>query len=267
MIPYVEMPIAFLNTQRSNAAENFLPHMHDYYEISYLTGGKTKIKLNGLILPFEPYDYLLIPPKVRHNLYYSKEDMLNSHTIWFHANSDFMAGLCRDTQIVQIHDYDGSLQFLSSEIFRLFHHYNTDEDRLFNAYLYTLLLQMQRGRVMDTLVDASASEDQIEHAVRFINEHVIKESITVSAVAEELGLSPAHFNRLFQKRIGIAPIKYIIEVKMSHAKRLLLTENISIKEIATALHYDDQLYFSRQFTKATGLSPRRYRTEMHNVRT
>ena len=45
-----ERMVEFLDMRRSNASENFLPHTHDYYELSYLTNGHTKIKLNGLLL-------------------------------------------------------------------------------------------------------------------------------------------------------------------------------------------------------------------------
>ena len=120
---------------------------------------------------------------------------------------------------------------------------------------------MRLGDVMDTLAPAGQDEDPVERAVRFINDNILLRPVTVSAIAEELGLSPAYFTRLFQRRIGMTPVKYIIEVRVAQAKRMLTEENYSIKEIAAALHYEDQLYFSRQFTKATGLPPRKYREQ------
>ena len=171
--------------------------------------------------------------------------------------------MCRETQIIKLHDYDGALHFLSSEIFRLSQSYGEGNAELFNSYLYTALLHMRRGVTLDTLAPLEREEDPVERAVRYINDNVLLKAVTVSSVAEELGFSSAYFTRLFQRRIGIAPVKYIIEVRMAQAKRMLKEENYSIKEIAAALHYDDQLYFSRQFTKATGMSPRRYRQESH----
>lgn len=259
-----DIPVEFLGTQRSNASENFLPHVHDYYELNYLTNGRTKIKLNGLQLAYEAYDFVLIPAGIRHNLYYSQDEKYNNYAIWFRGGEAYLNSLCRDTQVVKLHDYDGALHFLGSEIFRLNQSYGAENAELFNAYLYAALLHMRRGAVLDTLVPQGQAEDPIERAVRFINDNILLRPVTVSAVAAELGFSSAYFTRLFQRRIGMTPVKYIIEVRMAQARRMLKEENYSIKEIAAALHYEDQLYFSRQFAKAAGMSPRKYRAETRN---
>lgn len=126
-------------------------------------------------------------------------------------------------------DYDGSVNFLVSEIYRQYNSRGMQDAEFYNAYLYIVLMHLQRGRILD--------------------------------VADVAGLSPAHFTRIFQNKIGIAPVKYIIEVKMNCAKKTLAEQDISITEIARLLHYEDQLYFSRQFTKCIGMSPRKYRSE------
>lgn len=258
-----KVPVEFLGSQRSSASDNFLPHAHDFYELNCLTNGKTKLKLNGLNLAYEAYDFVLIPAGVRHNLYYSQEEKYNNYAIYFRGSEEFLSSLCRDTQIVRLHDYDGALNFLTSEIFRLQHNYGAGNGELFDAYLYAVLLHMRRGTIMDTLAPAGQDEDPVDRAVRFINDHILLRPVTVSTVAGELGLSPAYFTRLFQRKIGMTPVKYIIEVRMAQAKRMLTEENYSIKEIAAALHYEDQLYFSRQFSKAMGVSPRKYRADAH----
>jgi AraC-like DNA-binding protein len=43
------------------------------------------------------------------------------------------------------------------------------------------------------------------------------------------------------------------------AKRMLIYTSLNIKEIAINLGFDDYAYFTRLFTKATGLSPTSYR--------
>ena len=106
--------VEFLDMRRSNASENFLPHTHDYYELSYLTNGHTKIKLNGLLLTYEAYDFVLVPAGVRHNLYYAQNEKYDNCTIWFRGDSEFLNSLCRETQAIKLHDYDGALHFLGS---------------------------------------------------------------------------------------------------------------------------------------------------------
>ena len=53
-------------------------------------------------------------------------------------------------------------------------------------------------------------------------------------------------------------------MKMEHACHLLDTSQMSVKEVAASLGYEDQLYFSRVFSKTIGLSPRAYRASVRN---
>ena len=53
-------------------------------------------------------------------------------------------------------------------------------------------------------------------------------------------------------------------MKMEHACHLLDSSQLSVKGVAAALGYDDQLYFSRQFSKTIGLSPRAYRRSVRS---
>ena len=64
---------------------------------------------------------------------------------------------------------------------------------------------------------------------------------------------------MFKKKIGIPPVKYVNEVKVAEAKRMLLKTDMTVKEIASALYYSDQFYFSQQFKRITGYSPSEYR--------
>lgn len=256
-----EIPVVFLGTQRTSTSENLIPHTHDYYELNYLTRGKGQMKTNDLVSPYEAYDVILVPPKTWHNLYTGKDELCRNYSVWFTGAPDFMSGFVKEHQIIKFHDYDGSVHFLVSEVFRLYNSYGMQNAEFYNAYLYTALLYMRKGDVMETLVVNELDDDPIERAVRYINDNVLVQPVTVSTVASMLGLSPAYFARMFLKRIGIAPMKYIIEVKMNYAKKILAEKDLSIKEIAAELHYEDQLYFSRQFARATGLSPRQYRTE------
>lgn len=258
---FQEMPIVFISTQRTNMSENLFLQAHEYYELIYLTSGKTKIRLNDLTLPYEEHDFILIPPKMQHNLYSSKEEEYRNYSICFTGNADFLSSLLREDQAILFHDYDGSVHFLASEIFRLYNSMGMQNTEFYNAYLNVVLLYMRQGRVLNTADAVMREEDPIEKALRFINDNILRQPVTVSTAADVAGLSRAHFTRMFQNKIGIAPVKYIIEVKMNYAKKMLAEQDVSIKEIARTLHYEDQLYFTRQFTKCVGISPRKYRYE------
>lgn len=83
--------------------------------------------------------------------------------------------------------------------------------------------------------------------------------ITPEEVAEQLNMSYSWFRKTFKEFTGLSPACYIQTLKMQAAKDALLSSNLSIKEIAFNLHYDNTEHFSTQFKKHIGSSPKEYR--------
>ena len=72
-------------------------------------------------------------------------------------------------------------------------------------------------------------------------------------------ISPVYLNEAIKSITGISVSKYIQIELMLRAKRMLIYTSLNIKEIAINLGFDDYAYFTRLFTKATGLNPTSYR--------
>ena len=58
--------------------------------------------------------------------------------------------------------------------------------------------------------------------------------------------------------MGVSPMKYIIYLRMQKAVELLKRKTFSISQIAYALGYKNQFYFSKEFKKYFGLPPSKY---------
>ncbi|MFV0536244.1 MAG: AraC family transcriptional regulator [Dysgonomonas sp.] len=80
-----------------------------------------------------------------------------------------------------------------------------------------------------------------------------------SQYAEQMNLSLVYLNEVVKKTTGLSVSLCIREEVILQAKRLLYYTNLTIKEIAQKVGYDDWAYFTRQFTKSTGLSPSEFR--------
>lgn len=78
-------------------------------------------------------------------------------------------------------------------------------------------------------------------------------------LAVQSGVSVSHFSSLFRMETGFSPIDFLLRQRISHAARLLVTTDGTIASIAASVGCDDPYYFSRQFRRIMGASPRDYR--------
>ena len=100
---------------------------------------------------------------------------------------------------------------------------------------------------------------KIQQAVRFINDNY-RTDIRLAASAQEAGMSPAHFSRIFKKVIGLSYQDYLNSRRITKAKNLLRTSAQSVTEIAASLGFADLTGFGRIFKKLTGHTPSAFRS-------
>ncbi len=85
---------------------------------------------------------------------------------------------------------------------------------------------------------------------------------TVEELAEFAHMSLPHFHAVFRQLTGLPPGRYLQELRLQEARRLLLETHLTVRHIATSVGYGDAFHFSRLFKARTGTSPRRYRGQM-----
>ena len=81
-------------------------------------------------------------------------------------------------------------------------------------------------------------------------------------IADHLSLNVSYICRQFKKNTGKTITTYINEVKIDEAKRLIITTDQSIMDIATQLGYSSSNYFHRVFKDIEGITPKKYK-EIH----
>lgn len=109
-----------------------------------------------------------------------------------------------------------------------------------------------------TSCSKSDSSYMVDEIIAYINEH-FAENISVDALAKKAMLSQYYFIRLFKKHTGYTPHEYIINLRLSVAKYLLQTSDVSIKEICFSTGFSCESAFCSTFKKHTGKSPAQYR--------
>lgn len=101
----------------------------------------------------------------------------------------------------------------------------------------------------------------IKRAIEYIRSHY-HENISLEMVAGQLEITPEYLSTLFNREMGENFSVFVKKFRISHAKRLLKSEQKKIYEIAAAVGYADPKYFNRVFKEVVGLSPGEYR-ELH----
>lgn len=81
----------------------------------------------------------------------------------------------------------------------------------------------------------------------------------IDKLASACRVSKAQLFRLFQTAFGKTPLAWLRDYRMAQAKRLLVETDDPVSSVAMAVGYPDPLYFSREFRKHAGLSPRAFR--------
>ena len=98
-------------------------------------------------------------------------------------------------------------------------------------------------------------------AIEFISRH-FDQPITVGELAAMSHLSISQFERSFRRHFKVTPMKYVNQVRLDAAARLLAEGDQSIASIAQATGFYDHSYFTKQFRAAKGMSPSAYRKQM-----
>ena len=105
---------------------------------------------------------------------------------------------------------------------------------------------------------SSREGDLIDRALLFLDTS-FREPLTLNDLCHHLHLSPATCNRLLRKAIGRSFKTALIEIRISHACRLLLETDQSILQAAYASGFSNLSNFNRRFKQLKGHSPRAYR--------
>ena len=103
-----------------------------------------------------------------------------------------------------------------------------------------------------------AMDHRVEQAIMLM-ETYLKGGIRVDCVAQQLGVSTSHLQHLFKNETGTTLLRYQQRIRIERARRLLEETNLSVKQIVSEVGASDMSHFLRDFSKAQGLSPRRYR--------
>lgn len=128
-----------------------------------------------------------------------------------------------------------------------------------NSIYFSILYYATRTRTGGNQTNA------IKQAVQAI-ENEWNQNEKMEKYAAMCNMSPSYFYREFREYAGMSPAKYRNYIRINVAKSDLLNTNMTIKEIAQKVGFDDALYFSRIFSNITGMSPLAFKKDIEAER-
>ncbi len=134
------------------------------------------------------------------------------------------------------------------------------------VYLNALLTECNDAYFKDRrpAIDAKDSLSGFILFKNYIEDNLLSHP-SVEEIAEQLGMNTNALYHMVKAKCSVSPKMYLTERLMLEAKRKLYLEEISIKELAYELNYNDPEYFSRLFKKHTGKSISEYRTHIQDL--
>lgn len=233
----------------------------DDHLLIYCTKGEGIIQIAGDLVPFSQNQYCIIPKGFLFRIQTGQTDPCMFLTCKFNGEKSRI--MEKDFTVVR--DLIPSGNNMIANRMMLF-------DELFNNLMKGFYnsnypyINLCFGHLLATFIYASRTSDDlmeeqnpgISRSIQFMEQSLTRK-ITLDDIANEAGYSPSYLTTLFRKKTGYSPLSYFSHLKISKACEYLDFSKLKIKEIAFLMGYSDPYYFSKDFQKKMGLSPRNYR--------
>lgn len=254
-------------------------HSHDdYYELVVVREGNASHGFGGAKNRIGPGDVFLILPGETH--YYAEARKLGIYNILFSRH--FFAQLLAEFQgaaeieaylglpnasspkprSLEIRHFDQRLLFQITELLDeilLEEKENRSGARLMvlgNAL--KLLTLICRHAKKNAAVQSGDAAGKIHGMVRELDRSFAEEW-SLRSMAEASGFSIGGFRQQFRRIIGEPPVAWLLSLRLEKAAHLLRSSTLPVADVAERCGFHDSNYFSRQFHRKFGCSPRRFR--------
>ncbi len=232
--------------------------------LAYCTKGEGILLLAGEHLPVSGDQFFIVPGGESFKFY----SVLNSKSRFLVArfNGKITQRMSQEFSVVRnlvpsVNNLVANREMLFEEIFnnlsKGFHNLNMEYVNFCFGHLLATFIYA--NRTSDDLADESSPA--VRRAIHFLEKSLHKK-LTLQQIAREAGYSPTYFTTLFRKETNYAPLSYFAHLKILKACEFLDHTRMKVKEISFQLGYSDPYYFTHDFKKKMGMSPRQYRNRI-----
>lgn len=235
-------------------------HFHDFYVIGFIESGNRYLTCENAAYSVGTGDIILFNPRDKHACTQADNGTLDYRA--FNVKTEIMNDLVKE-----ITGREFTLKFNKNiirddELFsalRKLHETVTSESKEFEKDELFLLTFEQLIRDYGEPFDSAVAEynAEIENACSYMQRN-FAQNLTLGKLCEVTALSKATLIRAFAKTLGISPYRYLENIRLGEAKKLL-EQGATPSEAAFATGFSDQAHFTNFFKEYIGLTPKQYR--------
>lgn len=225
----------------------------DLLSLEYIVTGKGTLQINGQTLYPKSNDIFPLTKGSRHKYFSDAEYPWHKYWVCFEgplAEALVQMYLPKDVYLFE-HCH---IKNIFSNIFDIAFNSSYDYQKI------TDLITVELMKIFIYLKSNNLTEkEDLAHYVKNMLDKRLTQSFSLDQLTKEMCYSKNHLINIFEKSFHQTPYQYYIQKKIELAKDYLKNTSMSIGEIAAALSYSDQQYFSTSFKKIVGCSPAAYR--------
>lgn len=233
----------------------------DNHLLIFCTKGGGILQIANDMVPFSQNQFCIIPEGFIFKIQSGESDPSVFYTCKFNGEKSKIM----EKNFTVVRDLIPSVNNMVANRVMLFDElFNNLTKGFYNAnYQY---ISLTFGHLLATFLYASKTSDDfleeqnpgIARTIQFMDQNLDKK-LTLNEIADEAGYSPSYLTTIFRKNTGYSPLSYFSHLKISKACEYLDFSKFKIKEISFMMGYSDPYYFSKDFQKKIGMSPRNYR--------
>lgn len=130
--------------------------------------------------------------------------------------------------------------------------------RIFESLASLLTLLMEVSWDPQNSRHSSSKKQNLQNLKEYLDRCYMNR-ITLDDLADRFFINKFYLTRIFKEQFGISINSYLLQTRITHAKRLLRFTDKTIEAIGSECGIDDANYFSRMFRKVEGISPGEFR--------
>ncbi|MDO5351975.1 MAG: AraC family transcriptional regulator [Succinatimonas sp.] len=238
----------------------FPNHFHEYYVIGFVENGKRVLSCKNKEYNLDKGSIVLFNPGDNHACIQSDEGSLEYRG--FNISVEVMLDLAKEISGKRFLPGFSRNVIYDEELIcclRTLHEMlltGTEDFSKEEAFLFLISMLMQNYcQPFESCIPECRLE--IEKACEFIEKHY-KSQIYLAEICKYAGLSKSTLLRAFTKSKGVTPYRYLENIRINEAKKLLV-QGVSLLDVAIQTGFSDQSHFTNYFSSFIGLAPGVYR--------